>query len=80
MSLGLIVFVTALISIFLGLYYFSLIISIAIWFPDKAKTKWVELTKSPGILAFIWFWKWIAPVWLLTISISIALFAVKLLF
>jgi len=80
MSLGLIVFIAALISIFLGLYYFSLIISIAIWFPDKAKRKWVDLTKSPGIHAFIWFWKWVAPAWLITISISVALIAVKLLF
>jgi len=80
MSLGLIVLVAVLISIFLGLYYFSLIISIAIWFPDKAKRKWVELTKSPGINAFIWFWKWVAPVWLITIAMSIAVITVKLVF
>jgi hypothetical protein len=80
MSLGLIVFIAVLISIFLGLYYFSLIISIAIWFPDKAKIKWVELTHSPGINEYLWFWKWIAPAWLIAIALSTALIAVKLVF
>lgn len=74
------IFVVAMISLFFGFYYFSLIISIAIWFPHKAKRKWVDLTKSQGIDAFKWFWKWIAPVWLMTMTVAVVFIAIRLAF
>lgn len=80
MSLGQIIFIAAIISLFFGFYYFSLVISIAIWFPRNAKRKWVELTESPGIDAFKWFWKWVAPVWLIAVTVSILFVAIRLAF
>lgn len=74
------IFMVVAASLFCGFYYFSLIVSIAIWFPHKAKTKWVDLTRSQGIDAFKWFWKWIAPVWLLTMTIAIVFIAIRLAF
>lgn len=78
MSLGLIIFVTAIIALFCGFYYFSLIIAIAIWFPRAARKKWVEFTESQGINAFRWFWKWVAPVWLVTVTVAAVFIAIRL--
>ena len=80
MNLGLMIFIVAAAILFCGFYYFSLIISIAIWFPHKAKAKWVELTRSQGIEAFRWFWKWIAPVWLASMTVAIVFIAIQLAF
>lgn len=78
MSLGWMIFIVAAASLFCGFYYFSLIISIAIWFPHKAKPKWVDLTRSQGIDAFRWFWKWVAPVWLATMTVAVLFIAIRI--
>lgn len=78
MNLVPMIILTAIIALFLGFYYFSLIISIAIWFPHHARPKWIALVESPAIDAFRWFWKWIAPAWLVTVTVAIAFIAIRL--
>ena len=63
-ALGIILLIVVSVLI-VWVYYFFTTIAIAIWFPEKAKKQWLALTETTGIQTSYFFFKWIAPGWVL---------------
>jgi hypothetical protein len=73
---GLVLFVAAFLLI-LWLYYLFFNIAIAIWLPLKAKKKWVDFIATPAAQFSYFFLKWVAPLWVLLVSLSVLTFIVN---
>ena len=79
MKLVVIILFAAALAVIVGAYYFLLNISYAIWYPEKAKEKWVRLASSPSINWAQPLFKWIVPICAVLVVINLALEATKFL-
>ena len=52
-------------------YYLLFGISIAIWFPGRAKPKWIAQAESPPIQIVYPVFKWLVPIWLILLPIYV---------
>ncbi len=67
-ALGVILLIAA--SVVIGwVYYFFTKVAIAIWFPEKANKQWLAITETSGIQFSYFFFKWIAPRWVLSSTV-----------
>ena len=50
----------------------------AIWFPEKSSKKWLKVAETP-IIKYSFFFKWLAPIMVITFTLNVLFELIKYL-
>ncbi len=53
------------------IYYLFFNITLAYWTPEKSNEKWISFISNPVFLMFHPFFKYVAPLWILCVSLTL---------